>query len=72
MANIAAIRSVGLSLIRYLNNAWEIAVFPSNVNKPVCTFALTTIGSLNDMDLSGNNVQVHITLYRTGDESSSA
>lgn len=40
MANVGAVRSVGQSLARYLQNAYDAAVFPENVLKPDCTFAV--------------------------------
>jgi hypothetical protein len=54
LANIAAIRSVGASLVAYLNNAYRDTAFPTGVTKPDCTFVLTSIGA----------VRVVILLYR--------
>jgi hypothetical protein len=66
MANIAAIRSVGVSLAAYLTNAYRETDFPANVTKPVCSFAVTTIGGVRAQDvlLSETTVQVLIFLYR--------
>jgi hypothetical protein len=66
MANIAAIRSVGISLASYLTNAYRETTFPPNVSKPDCTYTLTTIGGVRaqDIQLSETSVQVLIFLYR--------
>jgi hypothetical protein len=66
MANIAAIRSVGISLAAYLTNAYRETAFPDGVTKPECTFSLTTIGGVRaqDVHLSETSVQVLIFLYR--------
>ena len=66
MANIAAIRSVGTSLVTYLNNAYRDTVFPPNVSKPECTFNLPSIGGVRAQDVpsSDTSVQVLMFLYR--------
>jgi hypothetical protein len=66
MANIAAIRSVGTSLVTYLNNAYRDTVFPPSVSKPECTFNLTSIGGVRAQDVpsSDTSVQVLMFLYR--------
>lgn len=67
MANLAAIRSVGASLERYFNHAYQDAVFPQGVTKPACTFTLATIGGLDDTKVSlDNSAQVMIFLYKVG------
>jgi hypothetical protein len=66
MANIAAIRSVGVSLAAYLTNAYREMEFPVNVTKPDCSFAVTTIGGVRaqDVQVGETTVQVLIFLYR--------
>jgi hypothetical protein len=66
MANVAAIRSVGVSLTDYLTRAYGATTFPANVTKPDCTFALKSIGSIRaaDVILTDASVQVLIFLYR--------
>lgn len=67
MANLAAIRSVGASLERYLNDAYRIAVFPESVSKPTCTFTLATIGGLDDKKVkTETSAQVIFFLHRVG------
>jgi hypothetical protein len=67
MANIAAIRSVGISLENYFNNSYQEAVFPQDTTKPACTFTLTSIGGLEDTSISTeNSVQVLLLLHRVG------
>jgi hypothetical protein len=66
MANISAIRSVGISLASYLNNAYADATFPQGVNKPACNFGLRSIGGLTAEGIPSTEtgVQVVILLYR--------
>ena len=66
MANIAAIRSVGASLVAYLNNAYRDTAFPSGVTKPDCTFVLTSIGGVRSSQGPSSEaaVRVIILLYR--------
>jgi hypothetical protein len=68
LANIAAIRSVGTSLVAYLNNAYRDAPFPAGLTKPECTFVLTSIGGVRSAQGPSSEaaVRVIILLYRTG------
>jgi Pvc16 N-terminal domain len=66
LANIAAIRSVGTSLVAYLNNAYRESTFPAGVTKPDCTFVLTSIGGVRSAQGPSSEaaVRVIILLYR--------
>ena len=66
MANIAAIRSVGRSLVNYLDAAYRQARFPEGVVKPECSFGLASIGDQRPqrVDPSDTNVRVLLFLYR--------
>ena len=66
MANIAAIRSAGSSLATYLDRAYRATNFPDGVNRPNCTFSLTTIGGLQAANINVANGSAHvlILLYR--------
>lgn len=68
MANLAAVRSVGTSLATYLDRAYRSTDFPEGVNRPTCTFALASPGSLRAADVNVDNgaVQVLLLLYRVG------
>ncbi len=60
MANIAAICSLGTSLASYLDQAYRSAVFPDQVTRPNCTFALWTIGTLAAATINVANDSAHI------------
>ncbi|MGH7944036.1 MAG: DUF4255 domain-containing protein [Opitutaceae bacterium] len=65
MANLAAIRSVGSSLSSFLNNAYRIATFPTNVVKPACTFTVVSSSQIHEeQDPANAGVQVLMLLYR--------
>src|SRR5438128_1349199 len=66
MANIAAIRSVGTSLAKYLNDAYSDSTFPPNVTKPPCKYSLRSIGGIKTEDVTAadTSVGVLIFLYR--------
>ena len=66
MANIAAIRSVGRSLINYLDTAYRQARFPEGVAKPECGFLLASIGDPRPQQVAPADaaVRVLIFLYR--------
>lgn len=64
MANIAAIRSVGSSLVEYLDRSYQAAVFPLSVNKPSCTFEVVSSVSVDDaVDPNNSGTSVRIFLY---------
>ena len=64
MANIAAIRSVGSSLVEYLDRSYQAAVFPDNVNKPNCTFeAVSSVAIDEAVDPNNAGTSVRIFLY---------
>jgi hypothetical protein len=67
LANIAAIRSVGRSLVNYLDAAYRQARFPEGVSKPECSFGLVSIGDQRPQrpEPTDANVRVLIFLYRT-------
>ncbi|HYR91441.1 MAG TPA: DUF4255 domain-containing protein [Terriglobia bacterium] len=66
MANISAIRSVGISLADYLNHAYSHSTFPPNVTKPECKYSLRSIGGIKteDVSVTDSAVRVLIFLYR--------
>ncbi len=65
MANIAAIASVGRSLMTYLDNAYRNSLFPNGVTRPECAFALVSSGQVHDENDPGQSaVRVVISLYR--------
>ena len=66
LANIAAIRSVGRSLVNYLDAAYRQARFPEGVAKPECSFGLVSIGDQRPQrpEPADANVRVLIFLYR--------
>jgi hypothetical protein len=65
MPNIAAIRSVGSSLVDYLDSAYRASVFPAGIARPNCTFAVVSSGQMQTQeDPSNQAVQVLVYLYR--------
>jgi hypothetical protein len=50
MANIAAIRSVGVSLADYLSRSYALAEFPEDVAKPDCRFSVVSSGQIQEED----------------------
>jgi hypothetical protein len=67
VANIAAIRSVGTSLVTYLTHAYRDTTFPTGVAKPDCTFVMASIGGLRATQQAPANetsVRVVFLLYR--------
>jgi hypothetical protein len=66
VANIAAIRSVGASLVAYLDLAYRNARFPTDVSQPACSFTVMPIGGVRSTDVStpDRSVAVVIFLYR--------
>src|SRR5688572_27032917 len=67
MANVGAIRSVGQSLARYLQNAYDGAAFPANITKPECTFTVVSgnqFGENFDADADTFSGHVIIFVYR--------
>ncbi|MDB6150560.1 MAG: hypothetical protein JWQ44_2008 [Chthoniobacter sp.] len=67
MANIAAIRSVGISLAENLERSYRAAVFPVNVTKPNCSFRVVSSGRIQEEDDPGDGAaNVLIFLYHVG------
>jgi hypothetical protein len=65
MANVGAIRSVGQSLARYLQNAYTGAAFPPNITKPPCTFAVVSGNQFGEnFDADAFTAHLLIFLYR--------
>ena len=66
MANLLAIRSVGVSLATYLDHAYRATTFPGSITRPTCTFALTSIGNVTSQTSAPAEagVRVAIFLYR--------
>jgi hypothetical protein len=66
LANLAAIRSVGTSLVTYLDHAYRAASLPAGLDWPACSFSLQTPGGLTDdsVDVSNGSVEVLVLLYR--------